>query len=69
MKRQIKLHGNSFVIKLEPADMKDFKLKEGMFVDIVLGKIKDGDTDKQVKQLLEQIDFILNELKLLKNKI
>ena len=33
-KREIKKIGNSWFIKLSPADLKDLELKEGIFVDI-----------------------------------
>lgn len=33
-KRTIKKYGNTWVIKLEPSDVKDFELKEGDVVDI-----------------------------------
>ena len=33
-KRTIKKYGNTWIIKLEPSDVKDFKLKEGDVVDI-----------------------------------
>ena len=33
-KRTIKKYGNTWIIKLEPSDVKDFDLKEGDVVDI-----------------------------------
>ena len=37
VKRQIKQHGNSFIIKLEPIDIKENNLKIGDMVDVLLG--------------------------------
>lgn len=33
-KRKIQKYGNSYAIKLEPSDIKDFGLREGDIVDI-----------------------------------
>ena len=51
MKRQIKKHGNSFVIKLEPVDIREFELKEGDWIDIQL-KITEEELMKKVEDRL-----------------
>lgn len=37
-KRRVKKVGNSWFVKLEPADIKDWKLKIGDYVDVVVSK-------------------------------
>ena len=63
IKRQIKKYGNTFAIKLEVADMKDFKLKEGQWISVDLEQIfKSSNSNGQVKRLIEKSNEILDML-------
>ena len=55
-KRQIKQYGNTFAIKLEVSDMKEYKLKVGQFLDLDLGK-------NELRRVLDKTDEFLEGLK------
>lgn len=62
-KRQVKKYGNTFAIKLETADIKDFKLKEGQWIDVDLEKtFENYKPNEQIKRLTEQANEILDML-------
>lgn len=50
-KREVKKYGNSWIIKLEPSDIKDFELEEGSLLDVeellILNKIKERKPKKK----------------------
>jgi hypothetical protein len=48
-KRQIRIHGNSYVIMLTPSDVRDFGLREFDEVDIDELNLLEVDTKKEVK--------------------
>lgn len=58
VKRRIKKYGGSLSIKLEVADIMDYKLKEGQTIDVHF-----GDKADQISKLIANTDDFLKAMK------